>query len=140
MRNSTITAYFETDVQRLWNAVTDNTNWHWRSDLANLVQEEEGKTFTEYAKGGFSTVFTITAKDPCHTYAFTMHNQIMTGLWQGDFYSTAEGKTKIVFTEWIEVKNPILRLLSYVFFNLKRQQRIYVRDLGEYLGCSFHQM
>ena len=39
MRKSSITATFEADVKTIWNIVTDNNNFLWRSDLANIGQE-----------------------------------------------------------------------------------------------------
>ena len=59
MRMSQLTAEFASDIETVWDAVTDNSNYDWRSDLERIEVSEDGGSFTEYTKGGFSTHFTI---------------------------------------------------------------------------------
>ena len=119
-------ATFSAPPQTVWRIVTDNRNTQWRSDLSRVEVSEDGCHFTEYAKNGFPTEFTITLKNPCKQYEFHLKNQNLTGRWSGIF-SVVPGGTEIEFTEVITVKNPIMRLLAG--FYLKRQQRTYIRDL-----------
>lgn len=132
MKKSTITATFKSDVKAVWNVVTDNTTYAWRSDLSKIVCTEDGKSFTEYAKNGFSTLFTITYKVPFERYEFDMENKNMTGHWIGIFTETPDGGTQIDFTEEVEAGNPIMKLLAGIY--LKKQQHTYVNDLRRELG------
>lgn len=134
MRKSNITALFEADIRTVWDIVTDNSNYTWRSDLSKIKILDDGKRFVEYTKNGFSTTFTVTLKDVCKRYEFDMENQNFAGHWIGIFTKAANGGTKIDFTEELNIKNPVMEVLSYLFLNLKKMQKTYVRDLREELS------
>ena len=61
MKTSEITAIFDADLARVWEAVTNNADCGWRSDLSGIEITGEN-TFTEFANNGFPTYFTITEK------------------------------------------------------------------------------
>ena len=129
MKSSTVTAQFPYDCKTVWDIVTDNKNYAWRSDLSRIEVIDENR-FDEYTKEGFVTHFCITAKDPCHEYRFTMENKNMHGSWSGIFES-CDGGTEIIFTEVVQVNNPIMNL--FVKGYLKKQQAAYIADLREAL-------
>ncbi|RXI45613.1 hypothetical protein DP145_06335 [Clostridium tetani] len=133
MRTATITAIFSSDVQKVWNVVTDNKNYSWRSDLSK-IEIVNDNNFIEYTKNRFQTLFTIIVKEPYERYEFDMKNKNISGHWTGVFTKTAEGGTQIDFTEEIEIANPVIRVLSYLFMNLKGMQKTYVADLRKVLG------
>lgn len=132
-RVSEITAYFNTDVETVWNIVTDNSDYKWRSDISKIEVSDDGSNFIEYNKDGNSTKFTVTEKTKNKLYKFNMENKFFYGNWQGEFFEE-DGKTKIVFIENIYVKNPIIKILSYLFMNLKKIQMQYVEDLKRKLN------
>ncbi|WP_227840324.1 hypothetical protein [Clostridioides sp. ZZV15-6388] len=61
-RVSEITAYFNTDVETVWNIVTDNRDYKWRSDISKIEILDGRSTFIEYNKDGNRTKFTVTEK------------------------------------------------------------------------------
>ena len=61
MIRSNIKKQFSCDRNKLWNIITDNSNYAWRSDLSKIVIVDE-KHFIEYTKNNFPTYFTITSK------------------------------------------------------------------------------
>jgi len=63
-----------------------------------------------------------------------LENKNFTGFWVGDFSEIDNGGTKIVFTENIFIKNPLIRVLSYLFMDLKKIENTYVLDLKRKLG------
>nr|UWI49849.1 hypothetical protein NZ312_17275 [Clostridioides difficile] len=132
-RVSEITAFFDTDVETVWNIVTNNHDYRWRSDISKIEVSDDGSTFIEYNKDGNSTKFTVTEKTKNKLYKFNMENKFFYGNWQGEFFEENE-KTKIVFIENIYVKNPIIKILSYLFMNLKKIQIQYVEDLKRKLN------
>ncbi|MGO0884377.1 SRPBCC family protein [Clostridioides difficile] len=132
-RVAEISAYFDTDVETVWNIVTNNHDYEWRSDISKIEISDDGSTFIEYNKDGNSTKFTITEKTKNKLYKFDMENKFFYGNWQGEFFED-NGKTKIVFIENIYVKNPIIKILSYLFMNLKKIQMQYVEDLKRKLN------
>lgn len=121
-----ITASFKSDVQRVWDMVTDNRNYAWRSGISKIEVSKDGSSFTEYAKNGFPTNFTITVHQPCQEYGLKLHNKNMSGRWQGLFIKE-NGGTKLVFTEEISLKNPVMKLFAPAY--LKKQQAAYIQDL-----------
>ncbi|MFW6676774.1 SRPBCC family protein [Lacrimispora sp. AGF001] len=124
-------ANFCNPIETVWNIVTDNTAYAWRSDVVRIEVSDDGNNFTEFTKGGFETKFTITLKNPYERYEFDMKNKNMNGHWTGIFSKDGSG-TKIEFTEEIEVSNPIMNL--FVKSYLKKQQETYVIDLRKSLG------
>lgn len=132
-RVAEISAYFDTDVEIVWNIVTNNHDYEWRSDISKIEISDDGSTFIEYNKDGNSTKFTVTEKTKNKLYKFNMENKFFYGNWQGEFFEE-DGKTKIVFIENIYVKNPIIKILSYLFMNLKKIQMQYVEDLKRKLN------
>ncbi len=130
MKSATITAVFASDIKKVWDVVTDNVHYQWRSDLSKIEVSKDGSGFTEYTRDGFPTYFQITVKEPYKKYGFTMDNKNMSGHWTGLFEKEGSG-TKIIFTEEVSVKNPILNLFVTGF--LKKQQKQYVEDLKKAL-------
>lgn len=124
-------ANFCNPMETVWNIVTDNTAYAWRSDVVRIEVSDDGNNFTEFTKGGFETQFTITLKNPYERYEFDMKNKNMNGHWTGIFSKDGSG-TKIEFTEEVEVSNPIMNL--FVKSYLKKQQETYVMDLKKLLG------
>lgn len=132
MAKAIIMAELKSPIEKVWEVVTDNEHFQWRSDLSKITCSEDGTSFTEYAKNAFPTFFTITKKEACRCYEFDMKNQNMEGHWSGNFEKTATGGTKLTFAENLEVHHPIMRLLAGIY--LKKQQSTYVRDLRKALG------
>lgn len=131
MKKSTIEAVFNSDLKKVWDTVTDNKNFAWRSDLSKIEVSNDGSKFYEYTKDGIKTEFSITLKKPYERYEFDMNNKNMSGHWIGVFSEKKNG-TKIVFTEEVTVKNPIMNL--FVGGYLKKQQSTYIEDLKKALG------
>ena len=131
MKKSTITATFKSDIKKVWEVVTNNNNYEWRSDLSKIDVSVDGNYFTEYTKDNFPTKFMITLKKPYERYEFDMTNKNMNGYWIGIFSPINEG-TEIEFTEEVSVNNIIMNL--FVGSYLKKQQSLYIADLKKELG------
>lgn len=58
-----------------------------------------------------------------------MGNKYFRGHWIGCFQELSEKETKILFTEILNIKNPIMEILSYICMNLKSMQKKYISDL-----------
>ena len=131
MKKSTIITTFKADIKKVWQVVTNNNNYEWRSDLCKIDVSVDENSFTEYTKDDFPTKFTITLKKPYKRYEFDMTNKNMSGHWIGIF-STVNDGTKIEFTEEVLVNNIIMNL--FVCSYLKKQQSLYIADLKKELG------
>lgn len=135
-RNSTITAFFDSDIESVWNVVTNNKSYKWRSDLDRVEILNDGNEFIEYNKNGFAIHFYITKKEKHKLYEFDMESDYFSGSWSGYFVTIENGGTQIVFKEMITYNTFRTKFLSYLFVNLKKVQKIYVCDLKKELGES----
>lgn len=131
MIKSNIKKIFNCDIEKIWNTVTDNSNFSWRSDLSN-IEITDDKRFTEYTKKNYPTYFTITSKVEFKEYKFDLENTNIKGKWTGLFNEQPDGSVELDFTEEIETDNIIMRILAKPY--LKSQQKRYMRDLEKALN------
>ncbi|WP_026893721.1 hypothetical protein [Clostridiisalibacter paucivorans] len=133
-RVSEVIAYFNSDIKSIWDVVTNNEDYKWRSDIERVEIINKGESFIEYNHKGQAVKFTITNKKKYEKYEFRMENKFFYGFWTGTFFSLETGGTKIIFTEKIYIRNPIMKIMSYLFLNLKKMQQNYIVDLKNKLG------
>ena len=117
---------FPCDVKTIWDIVTDNRNYSWRSDLDRIEMTDDDNRFIEYTKDGFATIFTITEKEPYTRYEFNIESEFLSGSWIGLFKESPEG-TELDFTEEIRARGLSRRIM--LPFYLKYQQKKYMEDL-----------
>lgn len=129
MAISNVKAVFQSDIKKVWEVVTSLENYSWRSDLSRIEILEENQ-FVEYTKDGYPTTFTITRTEPYKRWEFDMENSNMKGHWTGIFTETGSG-TEIDFTEEVKAKKAIMK--PFVKAYLKKQQELYISDLGKAL-------
>ena len=132
MKKSTITAAFKANIKKVWEVVTNNNKYEWRSDLSKIDVSADENSFTEYTKDNFPTKFNITLKKPYERYEFDMTNKNMNGHWIGIFKSVNNNGTQIEFIEKVSVNNPIMNLFAGLY--LKKQQSLYIADFKKELG------
>ena len=126
MIKSNIKKEFDCDKNKLWDIITDNANFTWRSDLSKIVIVDE-KHFIEYTKNNFPTYFTITSKIKLKEYKFDLENNNLKGKWIGIFKELPNGNIELDFTD-----NLIMKLLAKPY--LKSQQKRYMEDLEKELN------
>ena len=132
-RISTATEVLNFRIEDVWDTITDNKNWQWRSDLQDLKIIND-KEFIEYGKGSLKIHFTITKNEKYKVYGFTMNSKHFSGEWIGNFEKLPDGKTKITFSESLVYKKLLLKIFASFFINLKAIQDVYMRDLKKKLG------
>lgn len=126
MTKSIKEATLEYSAKDIWDIITSNTNYTWRSDVSKIVILDEGKRFIEYTHGGYATTFTITHYEPYVRYEFDMDNTNMSGHWSGVLIQTDKGTT-CRFTENVSVKKLLMK--PFVKGYLRKQQEQYFTDL-----------
>ncbi len=131
MVKSNIKKEFNCDIEKIWNIITDNRNYYWRSDLSKIEVVNE-KHFIEYTKSNFPTYFTITSKQRFKEYKFNIENTNIKGNWIGLFKELSNGKVEIDFTEEIETNNFIMKIIAKPY--LKSMQKRYIKDLERELN------
>ncbi|MDO5541594.1 MAG: SRPBCC family protein [Eubacteriales bacterium] len=125
MAVSSIKAFFECNISKVWDIVTSLEDYAWRSDLGK-IEILSALQFVEYTKDGYATTFTITKTDPCKRWEFDMENENMKGHWTGIFSGNGDG-TEIEFIEEVTAKKLIMK--PFVKMYLKKQQALYIEDL-----------
>ena len=131
MIQSNIKKQFSCDRNKLWDIITDNSNYVWRSDLSK-IEIIDDTHFVEYTKNNFPTYFTITSKEKLKEYKFDLENTNLKGKWIGIFKELPNGNIELDFTEEIEVNNFIMKIFAKSY--LKSQQKRYMRDLERALN------
>lgn len=131
MIKSNIKKEFNCDIEKLWNIITDNTNYTWRSDLSK-IEIIDDKHFIEYAKNNYPTYFTIISKEKLEEYKFVIENTKINGKWIGIFKKLDNGNVLLDFTEKIETNNFVMKVLAKPY--LKSQQKRYMKDLEKELN------
>ena len=133
MAVSNIKARIPGELQKVWDFVLDIENYAvWRSDLSKTEVISDTQ-FIEYTKDGYPTTFTVTLVEPYKRWEFDMENSNMKGHWIGVFNDNGNG-TEIDFTEFVEVKNWLMKL--FVKSYLKKQQAQFVADIKRALGVN----
>lgn len=122
--------FLPANIEKVWQVVTDNSQYYWRSDLDRIELIDDGKKFMEYTKDGFCTIFTITKKIEQKQYEFDMVNKNMSGHWIGTFREV-NGGTEITFIEDVKANNLVINLFAGIY--LKKQQKQYIEDLKKVL-------
>ena len=118
-------------IETVWDAVTNLNDFAWRSDLKDIRIIDE-HNFIEISKNGIETYFRVTECIKYQSWAFEIENKNIRGTWVGKFYSKGD-KTILEFTENIVSKKLIFK--PFISLYLKRQQKIYFRDLKVKLNC-----
>lgn len=131
MIQSNIKKQFSCERNKLWDIITDNSNYVWRSVLSK-IEIIDDTHFVEYTKNNFPTYFTITSKEKLKEYKFDLENTNLKGKWIGIFKELPNGNIELDFTEEIEVNNFIMKIFAKSY--LKSQQKRYMRDLERALN------
>ena len=119
-------------IEIVWDTLTNLNDYSWRSDLKDVRIIDE-HNFIEIAKNGIETYFRITECIKYQSWIFEIDNKNIKGTWIGKFYSKGD-KTILDFTENVVSKKIIFK--PFISLYLKRQQKIYFRDLKAKLNCE----
>lgn len=123
---------FNVSPDVLYKVIVDNHDWKYRSNLKDLIiveQSADMEVWDEISQDGSVIRFRTKDKIPYSFYSFYMEAKLFTGYWTGEFLEKEDGRTKFIATEYIRVKNPFIKTLSYLFFDVKKFMEIYQEDL-----------
>ena len=119
-------------IEVVWDIVMNLKDFSWRSDLKDVRIIDENN-FIEITKNGVETYFRITECIKYQSWIFEIENKNIKGAWVGKFY-VEDDKTILDFTETVVSKKLIFK--PFIILYLKRQQKIYFRDLKAKLNCE----
>lgn len=131
-RVATRQSIFNVSAKQLFDIVVDNENWQYRSDLKelNIIERKDSvEIWEEVSLDGNVIRFKTKEKRPYSYYSFDMESSVMKGYWLGEFKEINKTQTLFTATEFIEMKNPFLKVLSYLFFDIGKFMETYQKDL-----------
>lgn len=133
-RTFTKTAVLHSDVNKVFNLVSDFKNQTtWRNDVKEVIVID-GNTWTEVPKKG--TPITFKTKQKIQNELFEIEiiePKNFSGYWVGTFEQTTAG-TKVVFKEVVTIDNPLFRVMSLIFVDLDKTMEVYLNNLKTKLG------
>lgn len=132
MANANIKVTFLCPVEKVWDIVTNLSNYEWRSDVSKIEIVDDRK-FIEYTPDGFKTEFVTTDKELYKIWEFDLENESIKGHWSGKFYAQ-EDRTTLDFTENATAKKLLMKPIVGAY--LKKQQKQYFMDLKKALQCE----
>ena len=118
-------------IEKVYNIVTNNREWKYRTSLDDLKIIETNGDFEIWDEiSGKNTIrFKTKEKRPFTFYSFEMDCKFFQGEWFAEFETIEPAKTRFTATEAIEYKNPLLRVIGYVFMDLDKYMEIYQNEL-----------
>lgn len=123
---------FNVSPEVLYGIVTNNEDWKYRRSLKDLIIHEDNdgmEIWDEISHDGTVIRFRTREKRSFVFYSFDMEAKLFTGYWTGEFASDGNGGTLFTATEYISIKNPFIKTLSYLFFDIGRLMDEYQEDL-----------
>lgn len=125
--------FYNASPEKVYNVLINNTDYGYRSDLKEIIIIEslDGiEVWDEIAKNGSVVRFKTARKEPFSLYEFDIiKGNDFTGHWKGELQETSTGGTHFTATETIRMKNPFLKVLSYLFFDIEKFMDNYQNDL-----------
>jgi hypothetical protein len=131
-RTETRQSVLNAPPQKVYEIVTNNNDWQYRSDLNDLKiieTSDRSEVWEETDKKGNIIRFKTKEKVPYSFYSFEMENNLFSGYWTGTFEETKTGSTLFTATEHVSMKNPFMKTLSYLFFDIGKFMETYQLDL-----------
>lgn len=128
--------YFNVPPEILYGIVTNNHDWQYRRSLKDLIilESENGmEVWKETTHDGTIIHFQTQKKLPCSFYSFNMETALFTGYWTGEFEADRQNGTIFTATEYIRIKNPFVKTLSYLFFDIGKLMEEYQEDLQTFV-------
>lgn len=135
MIKATKSSIVKANVQKVWEIITDNINYSWRSDILKIEIIDDNH-FMEYTKGNFVTNFKITKKELFKRYEFDIENKNLKGHFTALLTKLSENETQIILIEEIQVNSLFMKLLAKPY--LRRQQNLYIRDLKKFEDINYN--
>ena len=124
-RKLTKETVYSANAEKIYNIITDNQNWQYRTSLDNLEilsRDGENEVWQETRE-----------KRPFEYYAFDMSSQFFTGEWHATLTPIDEEQTRFEATESLTFPNPFIRVLSYLFMDLEKFMQTYEDELRKKL-------
>lgn len=134
-RTHTQSEVISADVQKVFEIVTNLDQQNWRSDVGELTILDStlgSEVWVETPKQGPKIKFRTKVKNAPELFVIEIiDNEGFGGMWTGKFSAIEAGRTKIEFTEQVSMNGFMPKLMSYLFFDIKKNVQRYIADLKQ---------
>jgi len=132
-RSATLETVYKSSPEKVYNTLINNQDYNYRSDLKEIVileKKGEIETWEEIAKNGIRIRFKTILKEPYSRYEFDIiEGNGFTGHWAAKLEETEDGGTLYTSTETVKIKNPFIKVMSYLFMDLTKFMESFQEDL-----------
>jgi len=135
-RSLSKTTILNAPIDKIYQCITDNRHWQYRSSLDNLqiVADSDGKEIWLETTGSITIRFETLEKRCPNYYSFKMEHRLFDGTWVAQLEALSASRTHFTATENIRYKNPIIRSIGYALMDLDKMMQAYQHELAEELA------
>ncbi len=132
-RSATLSTQYKASPEEVYKALINNEDYGYRTDLAEIVILEKNGDFEvwdEISTTGNRIRFRTTLKDPYSRYEFDIiEANGFTGRWAAQLSEDGNGGTLYTSTETVRIRNPFIKVMSYLFMDLTKFMHTFQEDL-----------
>lgn len=132
-RSATLSTEYKASPEEVYKALINNEDYSYRTDLAEInIIEKNGdfEVWDEVSTTGNRIRFRTTLKEPYSRYEFDIiEANGFTGHWSAQLSESDKGGTIYTSTETVYIRNPFIRVMSYLFMDLTKFMYTFQEDL-----------
>ena len=128
MKKVEMKVYFKSDVEKVFNVITNMKDCSWRSDLSKVECIDDGK-YIEYNRKNHPTKILVTEYLKNIQFEYDIQNEYYKGHWCGQFAPLKDGGCVMYLLFYFE-------LVSFLgkFINVDKFEKRYIEDLKKELN------
>ena len=123
MKKVEMKVYFKSDVEKVFNVITNMKDCSWRSDLSKVECIDDGK-YIEYNRKNHPTKILVTEYLKNIQFEYDIQNEYYKGHWCGQFAPLKDGGCVMYLLFYFESVSFLGK-----FINVDKFQKRYIEDL-----------
>ena len=128
MKKVEMKVYFKSDVEKVFNVITNMKDCSWRSDLSKVVCIDDGK-YIEYNRKNHPTKILVTEYLKNIQFEYGIQNEYYKGHWCGQFAPLKDGGCVMYLLFCFESVSFLGK-----FINVDKFEKRYIEDLKKELN------
>ena len=128
MKKVEMKVYFKSDVEKVFNVITNMKDCYWRSDLSKVECIDDGK-YIEYNRKNHPTKIIVTEYLKNIQFEYDIQNEYYKGHWCGQFAPLKDGGCVMYLLFYFESVSFLGK-----FINVDKFEKRYIEDLKKELN------
>ena len=128
MKKVEMKVYFKSDVEKVFNVISNMKDCSWRSDLSKVECIDDGK-YIEYNRKNHPTKILVTEYLKNIQFEYDIHNEYYKGHWCGQFAPLKDGGCVMYLLFYFESVSFLGK-----FINVDKFEKRYIEDLKKELN------